>query len=418
MVELVGGQGQRRGQPQRALAGRADEQPALEAVRDDVRRRTRSISTPSSSPRPRTFGSRRRDRRAVRDRHRASSSSSTVSHDCARLPRTRRGCRRTCSRGRRARMPRRPSSATSRQPIGSPFASPFASVTASGRTPSCSNAKNVPVRPTPVCTSSKTSSAPASSASARAASTNRESSGMIPPSPSTGSSRMQPVSSVTAASSDATSFGCANATPGSSGSNAARFAGWPVTESAPNVRPWNEPSSATTPGLPGRLARVLQRGLDRFGAGVAEERLRAAEARGELLGELRHRLGPVEVRHVPEPVELRVRGGERRRVAVAEADDGDPGEKVEVAPAVGVDEPRALAARRTSRPAARRSAEPRARRRRSRDHRRRADLGADAEPRRDHRGADLRDDPARELAGVEQPVRLAAASVCATAPSR
>ena len=37
---------------------------------------------------------------------------------------------------------------------------------------------------------------------------------------------------------------------GSSGSNAARFAGWPVTESAPQVRPWNEPSSATTPCLP------------------------------------------------------------------------------------------------------------------------------------------------------------------------
>ena len=41
------------------------------------------------------------------------------------------------------------SSATSRQPIGRPFASPFASVTRSGRTPSCSKAKNVPVRPTP-----------------------------------------------------------------------------------------------------------------------------------------------------------------------------------------------------------------------------------------------------------------------------
>ena len=33
--------------------------------------------------------------------------------------------------------------------------------------------------------------------------------------------------------------------PGTSGSNAARFAGCPVTERAPNVRPWNEPSSAT-----------------------------------------------------------------------------------------------------------------------------------------------------------------------------
>ena len=46
---------------------------------------------------------------------------------------------------------------------------------------------------------------------------------------------------------------------------------------------------------------------------------------------------------MPEPVELRVRGRERRRVAVAEADDGDPGEQVEVAPPVGVDEPRTLA---------------------------------------------------------------------------
>ena len=46
---------------------------------------------------------------------------------------------------------------------------------------------------------------------------------------------------------------------------------------------------------------------------------------------------------MPEPVELSVRGGERRWVPVAEADDGDPREKVEVAPAVGVDEPRTLA---------------------------------------------------------------------------
>ena len=46
---------------------------------------------------------------------------------------------------------------------------------------------------------------------------------------------------------------------------------------------------------------------------------------------------------MPEPVELRVRGGERRGVPVAEADDGDPGEKVEVAPPVRVDDPRPLA---------------------------------------------------------------------------
>ena len=34
---------------------------------------------------------------------------------------------------------------------------------------------------------------------------------------------------------------------------------------------------------------------------------------------------------MPEPVELRVRGGERGGVAVAERDDGDAGDEVEVA---------------------------------------------------------------------------------------
>ena len=46
---------------------------------------------------------------------------------------------------------------------------------------------------------------------------------------------------------------------------------------------------------------------------------------------------------MPEPVELRVRSGERRGVAVAETDDRDAGEEVEVAVAVVVDEPRAVA---------------------------------------------------------------------------
>src|SRR5581483_9097586 len=95
--------------------------------------------------------------------------------------------------------------------------------------------------------------------------------------------------------------------------------------------------------LPGRLARPLERGLDRLRAGVAEERVRAAEAVGQALGEVLHRLGRVQVRHVPEALELRPRRRERPRVAVAEADDGDAGEQVEVALAVVGDEPRALA---------------------------------------------------------------------------
>ena len=68
---------------------------------------------------------------------------------------------------------------------------------------------------------------------------------------------MQPVASSTASASEAISFGSAKRTPGTSGSNGACLAGWPVAESAPSVRPWNEPSSATMPGLPVALRAYL-----------------------------------------------------------------------------------------------------------------------------------------------------------------
>ncbi len=96
-------------------------------------------------------------------------------------------------------------------------------------------------------------------------------------------------------------------------------------------------------GLAGRLARVLERGLVRLGAGIAEERLRAAEAVGEDRGQLGGRLARIEVGRVPEPVELRVRGRERRRMAVPERDDGDAGGEVEIAAPVGPGEPDAVA---------------------------------------------------------------------------
>jgi hypothetical protein len=52
----------------------------------------------------------------------------------------------------------------------------------------------------------------------------------------------------TAASSDSTSFGFANENPGTSGPKPSHFDGWPVAESAPIVRPWKPPSSATIRG--------------------------------------------------------------------------------------------------------------------------------------------------------------------------
>src|SRR5581483_1697090 len=96
-------------------------------------------------------------------------------------------------------------------------------------------------------------------------------------------------------------------------------------------------------GLAGRLARVLDRRLVRLRAGVAEEGRRAAEALGKQRGELGHRLAPEEVGDVPEPVELPVRGRERSRVPVAEADDGDPAGEVEVAAAIAGEEPATFA---------------------------------------------------------------------------
>ena len=128
-----------------------------------------------------------------------------------------------------------------------------------GRTPSCSKAKNVPVRPTPVCTSSKKSSAPSSSASVRGRGerTPASAGGRRPrPGPArAGSARRRPrprrardVDVVRPREADAA---------GRAARTAARFAGWPVAESAPSVRPWNEPSSATIPGFPVALRAYL-----------------------------------------------------------------------------------------------------------------------------------------------------------------
>ena len=115
------------------------------AARDRAPRRTpgRRASPPCSSALRARARSRAARRRSSRRR---------------RTPqRTTPGCRRRSSRDPRATNPPSASSATSSAPIGRPLARPLASVTRSGRTPSCSKAKNDPVRPTPVCTSSKQS---------------------------------------------------------------------------------------------------------------------------------------------------------------------------------------------------------------------------------------------------------------------
>ena len=110
---------------------------------------------------------------------------------------------------------------------------------------------------------------------------------------------------------------------------------------------------------------------------------------------------------MPEPVELRVRGGERRGVAMAEPDDGDAGEEIEVAAAGVVDQPRAVAFDE-------RDVEARVGRKQcliadallSCDDRRSSDVGGDAAAGGDRRGAELGDDAAVEGARVEQALCL------------
>ena len=112
-------------------------------------------------------GARARARRAWPRARRASPPRS----DAARRsrPRRRAGCRRRWCRGRRARRSRRRPRCVRKAPIGKPPPSPLPSVTTSGTTPSCSSANMRPVRPTPVCTSSKISSAPAARVRRRSA---------------------------------------------------------------------------------------------------------------------------------------------------------------------------------------------------------------------------------------------------------
>ena len=111
------------------------------------------------------------------------------------------------------------------------------------------------MRPIPVCTSSKTSIASNSSASARAVSSVSCESGRTPPSPWIGSRKIAAVSGADAPRPSVS--GVAKRAPGTSGSNGARFAGWPVIESAPIVRPWKEPSSATSSVRPVALRAHL-----------------------------------------------------------------------------------------------------------------------------------------------------------------
>ena len=188
--------------------------------------------------------------------------------------------------------------------MGRPFASPFASTSASGATPSCSQAKKLPVRPVPHCTSSKMSKAPCSSASTRAAARNSALAGWIPALALHGLDQDR---SRVGADRSGERLGVVQ--PGEAGCRRQRLPRRPLRRLARDgeraVRAAVERAvERDDDRLARRLPRPLQRRLDRLRAGVAEERPRTAEASREQLGQPEHRLRRVEIGRVPEPVEL------------------------------------------------------------------------------------------------------------------
>ena len=93
-------------------------------------------------------------------------------------------------------------------------------------------------------------------------------------------------------------------------------------------------------------ARDLDAGLDGLGAGVHRQHEVLAAQLGERRGEDAELVVVVRAARERQAVELLLRGGEDRRMPVAEVQRRVGGEQVEVALALDVGDPRALAASR------------------------------------------------------------------------
>ena len=161
-------------------------------------------------------------------------------------PHRRPGCRRTSCRAARAgtRVARRPNAMQA--PIGSPPPSPLARVTTSGSTPAagarttrrCGRSRSAP-RPAPAAPRPR--GLPGRGRGSRSARAGRHPRRAPAPGRPPRSARRPPSAGRRVA------VRHMHDTPGS-GRNGSCLAGWPVSASAPIVRPWKPPSAATTRG--------------------------------------------------------------------------------------------------------------------------------------------------------------------------
>ena len=185
----------------------------------------------------------------------------------------------------------------------------------------------------PVCTSSYSSSAPWRSHSSRASSSHARSIGHTPPSPWIGSTSTAQVSGPTAARERVEVVARHVLEAGGHGLERLALGGRPAGRERRQraaVKGALDAHDAVL-GRPAarapRAARELDRGLDRLGARVAEERAVLARERAQALGERDRGLAVEEVRDVAEHGGLR---GERLHgggMAVSERADREPGRR-------------------------------------------------------------------------------------------
>ena len=162
--------------------------------------------------------------------------------------------------------PARPTNA----PSGRPPPSAFASTRRSGTTPQCSSANSRPVRPKPVTTSSKTRSAPTLVA-APAQRRQEPGRGMrTPPSACTGSTITAAVRSSMARERVDVVEGQERRRRGAAARTGGGRPGCRRPTARRRCRRGSRPSNATKRGRPVRLARGLERALDRLGAARGE----------------------------------------------------------------------------------------------------------------------------------------------------